>query len=107
MIARVLRDAGFEVVYTGMRQTPAAIAQAAAQEDVSVVGLSILSGAHMKLCAAVLDRLRDEGLDDVPVIVGGTIPASDVQPLRELGVAAVFGVTSTLEEVRTWFEQNA
>lgn len=107
VIARVLRDAGFEVVYTGMRQTAAAIARSALQEDVSVVGLSILSGAHMKLCGSVLRAMREEGLEDVAVIVGGTIPAADVQPLRDLGIAAVFGVTSTLDEVRVWFEQNA
>ena len=106
VVARLLRDAGLEVIYTGMRQTPAAIAHAALQEDVQVVGLSVLSGAHLRLTGAVIDELRREGMSDVPVIVGGTIPQADIRRLQALGVSAVFGVTSTFAEIRTWFEEN-
>jgi ethylmalonyl-CoA mutase len=84
------RDAGFEVVYQGIRLTPEQIVAAAVAEDVHCVGLSILSGSHMELVPAVLDGLRDAGLDDVPVIVGGIIPDSDARRLRELGIAAVY-----------------
>ena len=89
-IAVRARDAGFEVVYQGIRLTPQQIVSAAVAEDVHCVGLSILSGSHMELVPAVLDGLREAGLDDVPVIVGGIIPESDAAKLRELGVAAVF-----------------
>jgi methylmalonyl-CoA mutase, C-terminal domain len=103
IIAKLLRDSGIEVVYTGIRQSPAMIARAAVQEDVSVVGLSILSGAHMRLGQEVLEALAAEGADDVKLLVGGTIPHDDVIKLRELGVDAVFGVQSTLEQIREWF----
>jgi methylmalonyl-CoA mutase C-terminal domain/subunit len=103
IIAKLLRDSGIEVVYTGIRQSPAMIARAAVQEDVSVVGLSILSGAHMRLGQQVLEALVAEGADDVKLLVGGTIPHDDVIKLRELGVDAVFGVESTLEQIREWF----
>jgi methylmalonyl-CoA mutase C-terminal domain/subunit len=103
VIAKMLRDSGIEVVYTGIRQTPAMIARAAVQEDVSVVGLSILSGAHIQLTKAVLAALAAEGADDVKLLVGGTIPYSDADRLRELGVDAVFAVESTLEQIRNWF----
>ena len=96
VIARALRDAGMEVVYTGIRQTPATIAESALQEDVEAVGLSILSGAHMSLVPRVLAELRARGLDDVVLWVGGIIPAEDEAPLRAQGVAAVFGPGSTL-----------
>ena len=89
MLARGLRDEGFEVVYTGLRQTPEMIASAALQEDVDVVGLSILSGAHMTLVPRVCRALREEGLGDVLVTAGGIIPADDVPALREAGVARV------------------
>ncbi len=91
VIARALRDAGMEVVYTGLRQTPEMIAEAALQEDVDVVGLSILSGAHMALVPRVLDLLRATGLDDVPVFVGGIIPEDDLPALKQMGVSGVFG----------------
>jgi (2R)-ethylmalonyl-CoA mutase len=84
------RDAGFEVVYQGIRLTPEQIVAAAVAEDVHCVGLSILSGSHMELVPAVLDGLREEGLEDVPVVVGGIIPAADAAKLKDLGVAAVF-----------------
>ncbi len=91
IVARALRDAGMEVIYTGLRQTPAMIAEAALQEDVDVVGLSILSGAHMTLVPQVLQALRERGLEDVPVIVGGIIPPQDVAKLQALGVYRVYG----------------
>ncbi len=90
-IAQSLRDAGFEVIYTGIRQTPQMIAEAALQEDVDVVGLSILSGAHMTLCPKVVDLLRAQGQDDVPVLVGGIVPNQDIAKLKEAGIAAIFG----------------
>ncbi|MFN8522144.1 MAG: cobalamin B12-binding domain-containing protein [Chloroflexota bacterium] len=91
VIARALRDAGFEVIYTGIRQTPEMIAEIALQEDVQAVGLSILSGAHLTLVPRVLAELRARGLDDVALWVGGIIPDEDVPALREMGVRAVFG----------------
>jgi methylmalonyl-CoA mutase, C-terminal domain len=98
VVARALRDAGMEVVYTGIRQTPEMIAEAALQEDVDVVGLSILSGAHMALCPRIVELLRAQGMDDVVVLVGGIIPDDDVQPLKNLGVKGVFGPgTSTVD----------
>lgn len=91
VIARALRDAGMEVIYTGLRQTPEMIAEAALQEDVDVVGLSILSGAHMALVPRVLELLNAEDMGDVLVIVGGIIPDDDAAALKEMGVSAVFG----------------
>jgi methylmalonyl-CoA mutase, C-terminal domain len=99
VIARALRDAGMEVIYTGLRQTPEMIAEAALQEDVAVVGLSILSGAHMALVPRVLELLRANGQHDVRVFVGGIIPDEDVQALKELGVAGVFGPGASTESV--------
>jgi methylmalonyl-CoA mutase C-terminal domain/subunit len=91
VVAQALRDAGFEVIYTGIRQTPQMIAEAALQEDVDVVGLSILSGAHMTLCPKVVELLRNQGQTQVPVLIGGIIPAEDVEPLKQAGIAAIFG----------------
>jgi methylmalonyl-CoA mutase C-terminal domain/subunit len=91
VIARALRDAGMEVIYTGLRQTPEMIAEAALQEDVDVVGLSILSGAHNALVPAVIEKLSDNGLNDVKVFVGGIIPEVDIPALLEKGVYAVYG----------------
>jgi len=91
IIARALRDAGMEVIYTGLRQTPEMIVQAALQEDVQVVGLSILSGAHMSLVPRVLELMKKADLEDVRVFVGGIIPQEDAQALLELGVSAVYG----------------
>jgi methylmalonyl-CoA mutase C-terminal domain/subunit len=99
VIARALRDAGMEVIYTGLRQTPEMIAEAALQEDVDVVGLSILSGAHMTLVPRVLDLLRTEGLEDVLVVVGGIIPQEDAAALIELGAGGIFGPGTATEEV--------
>ena len=90
VIARALRDEGFEVVYTGLRQTPEMVATAALQEDADAVGLSILSGAHMTLVPRIVELLSQQGIDDVLVTVGGTIPNDDIAALKELGVAEVF-----------------
>jgi methylmalonyl-CoA mutase, C-terminal domain len=90
IIARALRDAGMEVIYTGLHQTPEQIVETAVQEDADAVGISILSGAHMTLVPKILDGLRENGLDDVLVVVGGTIPTEDSEELQRRGVAAVF-----------------
>lgn len=99
VIARALRDAGMEVVYTGIRQTPEMIAEAALQEDVDVVGMSILSGAHMALFPKVMDLLREYGMDDVLVVAGGIIPDDDVPALRQLGITGVFGPGTPTDEI--------
>lgn len=99
VIARGLRDAGMEVVYTGLRQTPEQIAHVASQEDVDVVGLSILSGAHNSLLPRVVENLRKEGLEDVLVLAGGVIPARDVPGLKEQGVAEVFGPGTPIADI--------
>jgi methylmalonyl-CoA mutase C-terminal domain/subunit len=99
VLARGLRDEGFEVVYTGLRQTPEMVATAALQEDVDVVGLSILSGAHMTLVPRITALLRDRGMDDVLVTVGGIIPDDDIPALKDAGVAEVFGPGTTIREV--------
>ena len=91
VIARALRDSGMEVIYTGIRQSPQMIAQAAVQEDVDVIGLSILSGAHLEILPEIMDLLREQGMDDVIVVVGGIIPEVDRQPLKNLGISEVFG----------------
>jgi methylmalonyl-CoA mutase, C-terminal domain len=106
VLARGLRDEGFEVVYTGLRQTPEMIASAALQEDVDVVGLSILSGAHMTLLPRICGLLHDEGLDDVLVTAGGIIPDDDVPALKAVGVSAVFGPGTTIGEVATFIRAN-
>ena len=99
IIARALRDAGMEVIYTGLHQTPEQIVETVIQEDADAVGLSILSGAHMTLVPRVLELLRDQGAGDVVVTVGGTIPADDAQRLRELGVAGVFTPGASTQDV--------
>jgi methylmalonyl-CoA mutase C-terminal domain/subunit len=106
VLARGLRDEGFEVVYTGLRQTPEMIATAALQEDVDVVGLSILSGAHMTLLPKICRMLREAGLEDVLVTAGGIIPDVDVPALREAGVAQVFGPGTTISEVATYLREH-
>jgi methylmalonyl-CoA mutase, C-terminal domain len=99
IIARALRDAGMEVIYTGLHQTPEQIAETVLQEDADAVGLSILSGAHMTLVPRVVSLLKEQGADDVVVTVGGTIPADDIPQLKELGVAAVFTPGSSTQEI--------
>jgi methylmalonyl-CoA mutase C-terminal domain/subunit len=98
VVARALRDAGFEVVYLGLRRTPREIAAAAIEEDVDAIGLSVLSGAHVGLSRKVLAELEREGAD-IPVILGGTIPEQDVEKLRALGIAAVFPTSTTLADL--------
>jgi methylmalonyl-CoA mutase C-terminal domain/subunit len=107
VLARGLRDEGFEVVYTGLRQTPEMVVNAALQEDVDVVGLSILSGAHMTLVPRITALMRERGLDDILVTAGGIIPDDDIEPLREAGVARVFGPGTTIGEVAAFLRENA
>jgi methylmalonyl-CoA mutase C-terminal domain/subunit len=99
VIARALRDAGMEVIYTGLRQTPEQIVNAALQEDVDAIGLSILSGAHMHLFPRILELRREKKLDDVIVFAGGIIPDHDIARLKEIGIAEVFPPGSSLEEI--------
>ena len=99
VIALALRDAGAEVVYLGLRQSPEQIVVAAVQEGVDVIGISVLSGAHMALSGYLVEERARAGADDVPIVVGGTVPQSDVGPLMDLGVSAVFPVGSSLEDV--------
>jgi methylmalonyl-CoA mutase C-terminal domain/subunit len=106
VIARALRDAGMEVVYTGIRQTPEMIAEAALQEDVDVVGMSILSGAHMALFPRVMDLLRENDMDDVLVVAGGIIPDEDVLVLNEMGVRGIFGPGTPTGEIVTFIREN-
>ncbi|HUG95194.1 MAG TPA: cobalamin B12-binding domain-containing protein [Pleomorphomonadaceae bacterium] len=107
VLARGLRDEGFEVIYTGLRQTPEMVADAAEQEDVDVVGLSILSGAHMTLLPRIVELVRGKGLDDVLVAAGGIIPDADVAKLKAAGVAEVFGPGTTIGQVATYFREHA
>jgi methylmalonyl-CoA mutase C-terminal domain/subunit len=99
IIARALRDAGMEVIYTGLHQTPEQIAETVIQEDADAIGLSILSGAHMTLVPRVVELLRDQGVEDVLITVGGTIPADDVPELKKLGVAEVFTPGAPTDEI--------
>lgn len=101
--ARALRDAGMEVIYTGLRQTPEMVVEAALQEDVDAIGLSILSGAHMPLMARIMELMAENEMTDVPVFLGGIVPDDDVPRLREMGVAAVFGPGTSLDDVITQF----
>ena len=104
VIARTLRDAGFEVVYTGLHQTPEQIVQAVVQEDADALGLSLLSGAHLVLVPRVIDELRANDREDVLVVVGGIIPDDDIAPLEAAGVARVFTPGASLNEIGTWLE---
>jgi methylmalonyl-CoA mutase C-terminal domain/subunit len=111
VIAASLRDAGMEVIYTGLHQTPEKIAEAAVQEDVDVVAVSILSGAHMTLVPRILGLLRSRGADDIHVIAGGIIPSEDAEALRREGVGEVFGpgtpTGAIIEYIRNWYEKSA
>ena len=102
VIARALRDAGFEVIYTGLHQTPEQIVETTIQEDADAVGLSLLSGAHMTLFPRVVDELRKRGLDDVLVFGGGIIPAADIATLKEKGVAEIFTPGAPLADITNW-----
>jgi methylmalonyl-CoA mutase C-terminal domain/subunit len=106
IIARAFRDAGFEVIYTGLRQTPEQVVSAALQEDVDVVGLSVLSGAHMTLCPRILELMKKERLDDVLVIVGGIIPDPDIPKLKELGVSEIFQPGSSTEDIIAYIRKH-
>ncbi len=105
VIARALRDAGYEVIYTGLHQTPEQVVRAVIQEDADAVGLSLLSGAHLTLVPRVIDGLREAGLDDVLVIVGGIIPEADIPVLKDAGVAEVFTPGSSLPAIGTWLAE--
>lgn len=107
VIARALRDAGMEVIYTGLRQTPEMIVSAALQEDARVIGLSILSGAHMAVVPRVMELLREKGMAGVTVIAGGIIPASDAEKLTSMGVARVFQPGASLEEIVGFIRSSA
>ena len=107
VIARALRDAGMEVIYTGLRQTPEQIVAAALQEDADVIGLSILSGAHMHICPRIVELLREKGLDDVLVVVGGIIPDVDVPRLNELGINGIFLPGTPMQEIVDFIGRHA
>jgi methylmalonyl-CoA mutase C-terminal domain/subunit len=106
VIARALRDAGMEVIYTGLRQTPEMIVNAALQEDVDVIGLSILSGAHNAIIPRVMDLMRQQKMEDVMVVLGGTIPAQDLDQLSKAGVAAVFGPGTPMQDIIQFIRTN-
>ncbi len=106
VVARALRDAGMEVIYTGLRQTPEMIVRAAVDEAVDVIGLSILSGAHNALFPRITELLREEGADDILVVAGGIIPEDDVPMLKESGIAAVFGPGTPLQEIIDYINTN-
>ena len=107
VIARALRDAGMEVIYTGLRQTPEQIVAAALQEDADVIGLSILSGAHMHICPRVMELLAEKGLRDVLVVVGGIIPDVDIARLNELGVRGIFLPGTPMQEIVEFIRKHA
>jgi methylmalonyl-CoA mutase, C-terminal domain len=107
VIARALRDAGMEVIYTGLRQTPEQIAAAALQEDADVIGLSILSGAHNHIAPRLMDLLRQKGIDDVLVVIGGIIPDVDIPKLKEIGVKGVFLPGTPMQQIVDFINANA
>ena len=107
VVARALRDAGFEVVYTGIRQTPEMIAETALQEDADVVGLSILSGAHLELFPRIVEELKKRGVDDVILFGGGIIPQEDAPQLEKIGCRAIFGPGSSTHDIVEWVRKNA
>lgn len=106
VIARALRDAGMEVIYTGLRQTPEMIASAALQEDVDAVGISILSGAHNTLCPRIVSLMRENGMDDTLVLVGGIVPQEDIVTLKQQGVSEVFLPGTSTEDIVSYINQN-
>ncbi len=107
VVARALRDAGMEVIYTGIRQTPDMIVEAAMQEDADVVGLSILSGAHLELFPPIIEGLRKKGRDDIMVIAGGIIPEDDIPALQQMGMKAVFGPGTSTEDIISFIQKEA
>jgi methylmalonyl-CoA mutase C-terminal domain/subunit len=106
VIARALRDSGMEVIYTGLRQTPEQIVAAALQEDADAIGLSILSGAHMHICPRVMDLLKEKGLEDVLVVVGGIIPDVDIPKLQDIGIKGIFLPGTPMQEIIDFIQQN-
>lgn len=106
IIARALRDAGMEVIYTGLRQTPEMIASAALQEDVDAVGISILSGAHNTLCPRIVNLMRENGMDDTLILVGGIVPQEDIKNLKAIGVSEVFLPGTSTEDIVTFIRAN-
>jgi methylmalonyl-CoA mutase C-terminal domain/subunit len=106
VIARALRDAGMEVIYTGLRQTPEMIVNASLQEDVNVIGLSILSGAHNAIVPRVMDLLKQNKMDDVLLLLGGTIPEQDIAGLKKAGVAAIFGPGTPMDDIVSFIREN-
>jgi methylmalonyl-CoA mutase, C-terminal domain len=107
VIARALRDAGMEVIYTGLRQTPEQIVSAALQEDADVIGLSILSGAHMHICPRIMELLNEKGLEDVLVVIGGIIPDVDIAKLNDLGIRGVFLPGTPMQQIVDFINRNA
>jgi methylmalonyl-CoA mutase C-terminal domain/subunit len=106
VVARALRDAGMEVIYTGIRQTPDMIVQAAIQEDADVVGLSILSGAHLELFPSIIEGLKEHGREDALVIAGGIIPEDDIPALQQLGIKAIFGPGTSTEDIVSFIQKE-
>ena len=107
VIARALRDAGMEVIYTGLRQTPEQIVSAALQEDADVIGLSILSGAHMHICPRIMALLKEKGITDVLVVIGGIIPDVDIPKLREIGIQGIFLPGTPMQEIVDFIRKHA
>ncbi|MEO8070736.1 MAG: cobalamin B12-binding domain-containing protein [Acidobacteriota bacterium] len=107
VIARALRDAGMEVIYTGLRQTPEQIVSAALQEDADVIGLSILSGAHMHICPRLMALLHEQHLDDITVVIGGIIPAADIPSLHALGIKGIFLPGSPMQDIIDFIRRTA
>ncbi|HET6445777.1 MAG TPA: cobalamin B12-binding domain-containing protein [candidate division Zixibacteria bacterium] len=107
VVARALRDAGMEVIYTGLRQTPEMIVEAALQEDVDVIGLSILSGAHLSLTPRIMELLAENDMEDVPVFLGGIIPQADVPALKEMGITEVFGPGTNTKTIISSIQESA
>jgi len=105
VVARALRDAGMEVIYTGLRQTPESIVETALQEDVDAIGLSILSGAHKHLFKKVIDLLKNEGAEDIPIFGGGIIPEDDMPYLKDIGVKKIFGPGTSTENIVTYIQE--
>jgi methylmalonyl-CoA mutase C-terminal domain/subunit len=106
IIARALRDAGFEVIYTGLHQTPEMIAETAVQEDVDAIGLSILSGAHMTLFPKIIELLRSKGVGDVPIFGGGIIPDDDIKELKRIGIREIFTPGASTQDIIGWIKEN-
>jgi methylmalonyl-CoA mutase C-terminal domain/subunit len=106
LVARALRDAGMEVIYLGMRQTPASIVSAAIEEDVDVIGISILSGAHKELCLRIINGLKEKNADDIMILVGGIIPKRDIPVLNDMGIKGVFGPGTSTRKIISFINEN-